>query len=281
MIKSVSSITKVLLRWLQQNIILAFIAGIILREGVDIIFSTNLQDNTGILLVLVAILVLASITAINRITENVVLHLKSPPFIGLTAYGEDEVAEAFVKVAERIRNAKNRILILAGSMPARDSPVQPRLPRTRSKYLETIEEVIEDRLADRKTNFLVYKRVLQSLSLPFDETLRTDQVDEDLITHCRKVFLLLSQSKAVDKIDFELLIREPSPSCPAILVIDDDFVSLLIISERQELQDGRMIEVASARSFITLEDPSGKAANHFARMIDALAHGSTKIKAVQ
>jgi hypothetical protein len=281
MIKPLSPIIKTFVRWLQQNVILAFIAGVILSEGIDVILSKTLQTNTGVLIILVAILVLATITATNRMSESVVLHLKSPPFIGFTAYGEDEVADAFMKTAQRIRNAKKRIILLAGTMPARSNPIQPRMPRTRSKYLETIEEVLEERLADRKTTFFVYKRVLQSQSLPFTETLRTDQADGDVIAHCRKVFQMLSRSKALDKIDFELLIREPSPSCPAILIVDDDFVSLLIISERQELEDGKMVDVAAVRSVITIEDPSGKAANHYSRMIDTLVHSSIKIKSVE
>lgn len=281
MVKSLSQITKSLLQWLQQNIILAFIAGIILEKGLDIIFYKKILDNTAILLILVAIIVLATITATNRINENVVLRLKSPPFIGLTAYGEEEVSDAFIKTAERIRKARSRIILLAGTMPAPKDPIQPRMPQTRSKYLETIEEVLKERLTDRKTALFVYKRVLQSMSLPFGETLRADQVDETMIIHCREVFRILSQAKSLDKIDFELWIREPSPSCPAILVVDDDFVSLLIISEHQELQSGKIVDVVLVRSVITIEDTSGKAANHYARMIDTLANDSTKIKAVE
>ncbi len=207
--------------------------------------------------------------------------LETSSFIGLSAYGEDEVAEAFVKAAERIREAKNRVLILAGTMPPRTIPVQPRMPATRSNYLKAIEEVLKERLIDRKTHFFVYKRILQSLSLPFSETLRVEQVDEDMVAHCRNVFAILSLATEPGKIDFELRIRAPSPSCPAILVVDDDFVSLLIISEHQELQGGRMVNVVPVRSVITIEDTSGKTANHYARLIDNLTNGSTKINAVE
>lgn len=98
---------KVAIRWLQQNPVLAFVAGALLSIGGQLLFTDALQRNVSVLIIAVSILVLFTITSMNRITEAIVSLFKAPPFIGFTSYGEDQVAEAFTKSIEVIRRSNN------------------------------------------------------------------------------------------------------------------------------------------------------------------------------
>lgn len=272
---------KTLRQAVQRNTILAFIAGALLSAGLEIFITDVAQRYLGLFLVLFSIFVLFVLISLNKMTEAVQSYFRSPPFIGLTAYGEDEVAQAFSKSADFIRNAKNRVIILSGIVPPTQDPVQPRMPTTRPKFLEAIEEVLAERLRDKRTKRFVYKRVLQSHLSPYSETLLKNQVDPQTFEHCRKVFQILSGQEALDKIEFELVIREPTISCPSILAVDDNFVSLAIISERKEVQLGRIVTVASIQSIVTIEDPTGKAVEHYTRIVENLARSGTEIKTVE
>lgn len=155
------------------------------------------------------------------------------------------------------------------------------MPRTRSKYLQAIEETIRDKLADKRVTHFTYKRVLQSFSSPFSDTLKREQIDSDMFEHCREVFKILSESSASAKINFELVIREPAFSCPSIVVVDDDYVSLSIIGERREFEGGRRIRVASMQGIVDIDDHSGRAANHYVHVIEDLADGGVQIRGVE
>lgn len=272
---------KVILQWLQQNPILTFIAGAMLSIGIELLFTGVLQRNISILVITISILVLFTITSINRTSESVVSLLKSPPFVGFTAYSEDQVAEAFTKAIEALRQSTNGIIALGGAVPKPEDPVQPRMPKTRSKYLHAIEETIIERLSDPGTTYYKYKRIVQSFSLPLTDTLRRDQVDPDMFEHCREIFRILSESPASSKINFELVIREPAYSCPSIVVIDDNYVSLSIIGERREFEAGRSIKVASMQGVVEINDRSGRAADHYIHVVDDLADGGIQIRGVE
>ena len=212
--KTIVPLVKALLRWFQKNPILSFVATVILSAGVGLLVTSASQRNVSILVIAVSILVLFTVTSMNRATESIVSLVKSPPFVGFTAYGENQVAEAFTNSIEALHGSTNHIVVLAGVVPKPDNLVQPKMPITRASYLQKIEETIKEKLADQGTTHYTYKRVLQSFVLPLTETLRKDQVDLAMFEHCREIFRILSQSSTSAKINFELVIREPTYLVP-------------------------------------------------------------------
>jgi hypothetical protein len=269
-----------MVRWFQQKHILTFLAGVLITASIRLLLGDVIQRNIGFLLFIVSILTILIVLYFEKSIELIKNRLTVSSNIGLFAYGEDNANEAFTKTAEIIRYAKTRIVILSGFSPPPDTNVPPKLPKTRPGYLEAIEDVIRERLSDKDSSYFKYYRVLQSMSPPFSETLLSQQTDQNLFLHCRKVFQILAEHPSQDKIDFELIIREPTFSCPSIIVIDDNFVSLAIISEREEVQLGRKGKVASIQGVVTIDDPSGRAAAHYVRIIENLAKGATPIDAV-
>jgi hypothetical protein len=270
------------LRWLRPSYVITFAAGTILSAGVGILLTDALQRNLALLVIAVSILVLSTMIFADRIAESVESHLiKHHPSVSFSTYGEEQVEEGLKRMSDTVRRAKNSIVILSAAVSSHQNSIQLRMPAGREKYLRTIESTIKNKLDHERTNNFKYRRILQSnnISEASPNTLRSDQTDLQTFEHCRRVFETLSTSPRRNRVDFDLAIRRPVLSCPSILVVDEEYVNLVIPGENREFNEAgvrtkvALIEQAS----VSIEDRSGEIAQHYVQLIEQLAQEAMQI----
>jgi hypothetical protein len=198
------------------------------------------------------------------------------------------MVQAYKRMAESIKSAKNRIYILSAAFPNPEYPIQPSLFAARQEFLQAIEDIITAKLEDSQAENFKYVRVLQSNSSEItdhsksDGILRSEHVDCQTFEHCHRVWQKLCGARESDQdhIDFQFVIRKPVLSCPSILVVDNETVHLAVMGERKVLKKRVVDKTAKVQGMVTITDTSGRAgvAEHYVmEVINKLAEDAVSI----
>lgn len=246
--------------------ILGFLFGTLLSISVSSIFK-GLISYPIIYTGLISVLVISAILFFQYLYVDVKSYFDNYARLKIISLSESETKKHFIDLRELVLDAKKSITVLSASLPDIE---KVDLPPERNTYLSGIEELIEEKLNNQHSEKFRYKRILLSTSKNLSPTLEKDQIDLPMYLHCKKISTIVGKTGSTNVI-FDLTIRPPIFSCPTILIIDNKYVTLGVLSEF-----GKKIDM---RGSITIEDASGKTAEHYKHLVDQLtiAEDSKKI----
>jgi hypothetical protein len=255
-------VPRIISRWFRDDrVIYSFIsllAGLILSSAI----SAALNRGTFLLICAVIVLSFFSIGYLKVTTDQVKAYLGSHPYVLSTGQTPEQIEAGYKKMTDIVRKANSRIIVLGADITGWENR---HLLSERSGFLAAIESVIRAKVEADVT--FTYMRIAQSPSartLQDEDRVSRKHMDESTFDHLEKVVEVIGDSTLVN---LKLYVREPIEGCPSIVVVDEEYVSLAIVGDRD--RPGNKY-AKSVLGMIHIEDHTKDLPPQYAHIVEGL-----------
>lgn len=271
---------KTWMRKLTRESAVIFIAGAILSAAADIIIGASVEKYIGVLLIFVSLFILYTAITLRIMHKEISVQLDQIGLTSLWIYEPAKARESYKKAAEIVRSARREVLIISHYVPPTPSVKTPEARE--NLFFSALEKVIAARLEDPATQAFTYSRIVQSDEARVAEGILREQMlggDPQGFEHCNRVFGMLRDKRPGSNVSVRLVISEPIPSFPSMMIVDDRYMLFAFTCKSHGLASaGKELGFAGA---LVVEDRSGKTVQGFKNIFDGFLENSYPIRIVE